>query len=165
MLTPAQRICRERSTVPLCSEKIEVYWELDEGLFVWWAADVIEIDDVDSEDVLACAVIRYAARESYPRCDYKVEFLPGRVLRSWELPEFINNNPALSWCIQVGSNDDETEFLPVFDEDGTNASKRMREESSPGNANIVQDVKRIREGQDGIAKELDDLKAQVRVGL
>ena len=121
LIPPGLRLCRERTAVPLCSEKIEVLWELDDGLDVWWAAEGLEIDDVACEDVLACAVIRYAARGTYPRSDFKVEFLPGRVLRSWEPPQYINNNPALSWRIQVGSNDDETEFLPVVEDEGGNA--------------------------------------------
>lgn len=47
---------------------------------VWWKAQVLELDEVRDEDVLAVASLEYVPYKGYLSTEEKAEFLPSRVV-------------------------------------------------------------------------------------
>lgn len=83
--------------LPVCFDRIEVLWEMDDTKIEWWPAEVVALTSVFSGVLLAVGSIVYDKRGEYNSQFSDVEFIHGNLIRPKRVSRCAKDEPENSW--------------------------------------------------------------------
>lgn len=121
----------EVADLPSAMDRIQVLWELEDGVMYWWNAEVISITHVFTGNILAVGSVLYDRRPGFGKEECEVEFSCGNLVRPKRISRRQVAQPENSWRLHVSPqvlNEGDAEWSLRTDNFPT--GRRAREENS-----------------------------------